>query len=623
MNHDPADNYLPIEAHGIIGDLETVALVATTGTIDFMCFPQYDSPTIFCSLLDPERGGSFELAPVLDGHTTRQLYMPDSNVLLTRFLSDEGVVEISDFMHCTHKRSDGVLIRRVKTVHGEIRYKMRCAPRFDYGRQRHHILVDKEDYRAYFDCRESTQPDLFLHSSVPLHEDDGDAVAEFVLPAGSTATFMLEIARPEAESPTRHPHYPVDAFKDTLNFWRDWVSRSNYQGRWRETVNRSALLLKLLVSRRYGSIIASPTFGLPESIGGVRNWDYRYTWIRDSSFTLYALMRLGYTDEAHAFMRWLEKRAGDSHTAYGGLQLMYGIDGRHQLTELELPHMRGYMESRPVRIGNGAYDQVQIDIYGELMDSVYLYDKFGGPVNYDLWKDLTRILNWVSKNWHLPDHGIWEVRGGDQEFLYTRVMNWVALDRGVRLAIKRSLPCPMQEWQAARDAIYQDIFDNFWNCDIKAFVQTKGSNVLDASCLVMPLVRFIGPRDPRWLSTLRAVEQHLLSDSLVYRYLPPGKKEKAEAAVNPLDGITGNEGTFSMCSFWYVECLSRSGDLQQARFLFEKMLGYSNHLGLFGEELGQRGEQLGNFPQAFTHLALISAAFDLDRRLDQSGAPRQ
>lgn len=572
--------YLPIENYGIVGDLETVALIAANGSIDFMCYPRFDSPTIFAGLLDNDKGGKFELGPVLSCSTTKQIYLPDSNVLLTRFLSDEGVAEISDFMHATAERSDGVLIRRVKTVHGEIRYKMRCAPRFDYARHEHHLLVDKEGYRAFFDCLDSAQPDLYLHSTVEMTDCDGDATAEFVLPAGHSATFMLEMARPDGQSPTQSPHYAIGAFKETLNYWRKWVRTSSYQGRWREIVNRSALVLKLLTSRRFGSIIASPTFGLPEEIGGVRNWDYRYTWIRDSSFTLYAFMRLGFTEETHAFMRWLEKRCEESDTDYGGLQLMYGIDGRHHLTEIELPHLEGYKNSQPVRIGNGAYSQTQLDIYGELMDSVYLYDKFGGSVNYDMWKNLTRILDWLTDNWQMPDHGIWEIRGGEKHFLFTRVMNWVALDRGVRLAMKRSLPAPLAKWSEARDKIYQDIFENFWNEELQAFTQSKGSNVMDAACLVMPLVRFIGPRDPRWLSTLRAVEENLLSDSLVYRYLPPGGKEKVEArlpnadtALNPLDGIPGGEGTFSMCSFWYVECLSRSGDLQQARFLFEKMLG--------------------------------------------------
>jgi GH15 family glucan-1,4-alpha-glucosidase len=614
-----SERYHPIENYGVIGDLETVALVGMHGSIDFMCFPRFDSPTIFAALLDADKGGSFDLGPVLNGSIKKQLYLPDSNVLLTRFLSDDGVAEISDFMHLSEKGADGVLVRRVKTVHGEIRYKMRCAPRFDYARRPHNLLVDRDGYRAYFDCIDSSQPDIYLHSSIKMKASGGDATAEFVLAAGETATFLMEMARPEAQSPTSSPHYAVNAFKDTLNYWRNWLSKSSYKGRWREVVNRSALVLKLLTSSRFGSIVASPTFGLPEQIGGVRNWDYRYTWIRDSSFTLYALMRLGYTDEAHAFMHWLEKRIEESDTHYGGLQLMYGIDGRHQLTEINLDHLEGYKNSKPVRIGNGAYSQTQLDIYGELMDSVYLYDRSGGSINYGMWKDITRILDWLVDNWHLPDHGIWEIRGGEREFLFTRVMNWVALDRGIRLARKRSLPAPVEKWKGARDAIYQDIFDNFWNDELQSFVQSKGSNVMDASCLVMPLVRFIGPQDPKWLSTMRAVEEHLLSDSMVYRYLPPGEKKHNEMHINPLDGITGTEGTFSMCSFWYVECLSRSGNLQQARFLFEKMLGYANHLGLFGEELGLKGEHLGNFPQAFTHLALISAAYDLDRRLDEAG----
>lgn len=618
MTASEDSRYYPIENYGIIGDLETVALVGMHGSIDFMCYPRFDSPTIFAAMLDADKGGRFHLGPELNHSTTKQLYLPDSNVLLTRFLSEEGVAEISDFMHLSEEGADGVLIRRVKTVHGDIKFKMQCAPRFDYSRREHTLLIDKDGYRAYFDCIDSTQPDLYVHSTVRMKQHEQDAVAEFTLRAGQSATFMLEMARPEHLSPTSSPHYPVRAFKETLNFWREWISRSNYQGRWRETVNRSALVLKLLTSKKFGSIVASATFGLPEQIGGVRNWDYRYTWIRDSSFTLYALMRLGYVEEAHAFMKWLECRCEESTTGEGGLQLMYGIDGRHKLTEIELDHFEGYMKSKPVRIGNAAYSQTQIDIYGELMDSVYLYDKFAGPVNHGLWQDLTRILNWLTENWHLPDHGIWEVRGGDREFLFTRVMNWVALDRGVRLATKRSLPAPLDKWRQARDAIYEDVFENFWDDKLQAFVQSKGSDVMDAACLIMPLVRFISPRDPRWLSTLRAVETHLLSDSLVYRYLPPGQKKHTEEHPNPLDGIPGSEGTFSMCSFWYVECLSRSGDLQQARFLFEKMLGYANHLGLFGEELGLRGQQLGNFPQAFTHLALISAAYDLDRRLNDA-----
>jgi GH15 family glucan-1,4-alpha-glucosidase len=435
--------------------------------------------------------------------------------------------------------------------------------------------------------------------------DHGDAKAEFTLRAGETASFVLEEVQAGKESPACSPENVVDAFKQTLNFWHQWVGRSKYQGRWREMVNRSAMTLKLLTSATHGSMVAAPTFGLPEDIGGVRNWDYRYTWIRDASFTVYGLMRLGYTGEAGAFMRWIEARCGELQPD-GALQLMYGMDGRHHLPEENLSHLEGYMKSAPVRIGNGAAGQLQLDIYGELMDSVYLYNKYGEPISYDFWSNLVRLINWVAQHWEQPDEGIWEVRGGRQEFLYSRVMCWVAVDRGIRLAQKRSFPAPLIEWHGVRDRIYKSIYENFWDPGLQAFVQFKGAKVLDAACLLMPLVKIISPNDPRWVKTLAAIERNLVQDSLVHRY------KTSEAAH---DGLPGSEGTFSMCSFWYVECLSRSGDLEKARFCFEKALGYANHLGLYAEEIGPLGTQLGNFPQAFTHLALISAAHDLEQRL--------
>jgi GH15 family glucan-1,4-alpha-glucosidase len=438
---------------------------------------------------------------------------------------------------------------------------------------------------------------------------DGMALAEFALGADASAWFVLEVVSAQAFSPSAQSDYPSEAFKQTVNFWRRWVAHNRYGGRWREMVNRSALTLKLLTSAEHGSMVAAPTFGLPEVIGGPRNWDYRYTWIRDSSFTLYGLMRLGYTEEAGAFMRWITARCRELE-ADGSLQIMYGLDGRHALPEEILPHLEGYMGSRPVRIGNAAFRNLQLDIYGELMDSVYLYDKYGSPIGYDTWSDIGRLTDWVSANWRQPDESIWEVRGGRQEFLYSRVMCWVAIDRAIRLARKRSFPAPLARWHDVRDTIYQDVFTRFWDPMRQAFMQHVGASTLDAAALLMPLVRFVSPTDPRWVSTLRAIERELVSDSLVYRY---------RFGDGFSDGLTGQEGTFSMCSFWYVECLSRMGDLQQARFFFEKMLGYANHLGLYGEELGPQAQHLGNFPQAFTHLALISAAFDLDRRLSAAG----
>jgi len=431
------------------------------------------------------------------------------------------------------------------------------------------------------------------------------------LKAGESALFVLEEAQPHTESPSSRSEYGPHAFVNTLNYWRNWISRSSYQGRWMEMVNRSALILKLLIYEPTGAIVAAPTFGLPEVIGGERNWDYRLTWIRDASFTLYALIRLGYTEEAAHFMRWIEERC-DELEPDGSLQLIYGIDGRHGPEEELLPDLEGYRASSPVRVGNAAYNQLQLDIYGELMDSVYLYDKYGDPISYDLWRNLVRLLSWVCRSWNQPDEGIWEVRGGRRHFLFSRVMCWVALDRGIRLARKRSFPAPLVKWMECRDSIYQDIFTNFWNAELKAFVQYRGADVVDASNLLMPLVRFISPVDPRWLSTLEAIEENLVYDSLVYRY---------RVGDGSFDGLVGEEGTFNMCSFWFVECLSRAGVLDKARFFFEKVLGYSNHLGLYSEELGNQGQHLGNFPQAFTHLALISSAYDLDRRLSGTAQP--
>ena len=595
--------YSPIENYALIGNMHTAALVGMNGSIDFMCLPHFDSPTIFAALLDDKKGGRFSIRPILEKVRQRQLYVPDTAVLLSRFLSEEGVAEVSDFMPMGAGIDSHALIRRAKTVRGEVRYEIRCAPRFNYARDTHQVEI--RDGEVLFKSESMT---LRLRTEVPLSvAEDGAVFGEFTLGTGQTAAFVLEEIG--TSSPSANPSFIPEAFKQTLDYWRNWVGRIHYQGRWRERVHRSAITLKLLTSGDYGSVVAAPTFGLPEEIGGERNWDYRYTWIRDASFTMYALMRLGCVDEAGAFMHWVEDRVSELNPD-GSLQIMYGIDGRKDLTESTLPHLEGYMGSSPVRIGNGAYDQFQMDIYGELMDSVYLFNKYGEPIHHDLWENLSRLTNWVVENWQRPDAGIWEVRGGQQEFTYSRLMAWVAVDRAIRLALKRSFPAPLDEWRAARNAIYRDIYTKFWDPDRATFVQHKGTKAVDASTLLMPLVRFISPTDPRWLSTIRAIEQDLVDDSLVYRY----KIEEAAA-----DGLVGMEGTFGITSFWYVEALGRTGDVDKARFIFEKLLGYANHVDLYAEELGPHGEHLGNFPQAFTHLALISAAFDLDRRLSSAG----
>ena len=608
MPHDA--RYLPIEDHGIIGDLHTVALVGLDGSIDFMCAPRFDSPSVFAALLDADRGGVFRIDARLGDARRKQLYLPDTNVLLTRTLSPDGVAEISDFMAVGETAGVRRLVRRVKAVRGDVRFALRCAPRFGYGAVPHRTVEDDGEGVAFTpdDPDRAGLAYLRLRGSVPLRVAEGDAVAEFTLEHEQTATFILEACSEAHAGPHATQRYAADAFKRTTNYWRKWIGRSTYRGRWRDEVNRSALVLRLLVSQEHGSLIAAPTFGLPESIGGVRNWDYRYTWVRDAAFTLYALIRLGLTDETGRFIHWIADRVGEEGDGVP-LQPLYGLDGAHHVPELELD-LEGYRGSRPVRVGNGAAEQLQMDIFGALMDSVYLYDKYAEPMSYDLWNTLTRVVDWVCEHWRRPDHGLWEIRQDQRPYLSSRVMCWVAVDRAIRLAQHRSLPAPLVRWLEVRNEIYRSVFTDFWSPRKKAFTQSPGSDVMDASCLLMPLLRFIGPSDPRWTSTMDAVRRDLVDDSLVRRYAVRGGKT---------DGFADEEGTFTICSFWYAECLSRGGDLQQARFVFEKALGYANHLGLYAEELGPSGEHLGNFPQAFTHLSLISAAYDIDRRLDSAG----
>ena len=598
-------HYLPIAEHGVIGDLHTVALVGTDGTIDWYCCPRFDSPSVFAAILDADHGGLFRISPDCEGWTSKQLYLPDTNVLITRFLMPDGVGEVQDFMppprtgEAAHRHR---MIRRVLGVRGRMRFVVDLAPRFDYARARHELALTP--HGALF-C--SAELELSLSTACPLEIiDGGDVRAGLELQAGETATFVLERAEPGAP-PVPYSDADIAAeFDATVDFWRRWLGRSRYSGRWREMVHRSALTLKLLTYAPTGAIVAAPTTSLPEQVGGARNWDYRYTWMRDAAFTLYGLLRLGFADEAGAFLNWLEGRFRHAAERESGpLQIMYGIDGRDDLLEEELSHLEGYMGSAPVRIGNGAATQLQLDIYGELMDAVYLANKGGLPIYHDGWMELTRTLEWLIDHWDQPDEGIWETRGGRHQYTYSRLMSWVAVERAIRIARQRGLPADIPHWSAVRDQIYEQIMQRGWHSARGAFVQHYDTDALDASLLLMPLCKFIAPTDPRWISTLDAITAELVSDSLVYRY---------NVGASP-DGVSGEEATFSMCSFWWVEALTRAGRLDQARLAFEKMLGYANHVGLYSEEIGPTGEQLGNFPQAFTHLALISAAYNLDRQL--------
>jgi GH15 family glucan-1,4-alpha-glucosidase len=595
--------YLPIEDHGIVGDLHTAALVGTDGTIDWLCLPAFDSPSVFCSILDDEKGGYFSLRPVEYVHS-QQLYLPDTNVLLTRFFSSGGMAETLDFMPIHSRMGERHrLVRNVRVIRGRMTFDVECRPAFDYARGEHSVFVGK--LGAVFASRSSYHPSLGLSTDVPLERRKEAAGAQFTLGEGERATFVLaEIEEGEGPAEALSGWDFEELLRGTLGHWRRWISRSTYEGQWREVVHRSALVLKLMTYNPTGALVAAPTMGLPERIGGERNWDYRYTWLRDAAFTLYSLISIGLEDEAGHFMDWLRDRC--SADMDGLLQPLYGIDGRADLSEVVLDHLSGYKNSRPVRLGNAAYRQVQLDLYGAILDAAYLYNKHSATLDYDLWQNLRRILGWLSANWQKPDHGIWEVRGGKRQFVSSKVMSWVALERAGRISRQRGLPAGDGHWMAERDMIYEEIMEQGWNWEKNSFVQYYGSDALDASLLLMPLMKFVGPTDPRWLATLDRIKEELTYDTLVDRY-----KQK-EAAP---DGLEGEEGSFSLCSFWLVECLTRAGRLGEARLALEKMFSYANHLGLYAEEIGPSGEALGNFPQALTHLALISAAVHLDRAL--------
>ncbi len=604
--------YPNISDHGLIGDLQTAALVSTDGTIDWFCVPRFDSPSVFASLLDEHRGGHFRIAPDQEC-ITKQLYFPDTAILITRFMTPDGVGEVLDFMPVADGQATDRhrLVRQVRVVRGTMRFVVDIQPRFDYGRKPHKMELSADGALFQADGMTLTlhlggAPGSSLRDQGVAVDRDGDGLrATVTLRAGQTGGVVLESM---GGMPRRVPPEELQRLTDdTVRFWQDWVSRSTYTGRWRETVARSAMTLKLMTYAPTGAPVAAPTTGLPEQAGGERNWDYRYTWIRDGSFSIYALLGLGYLEEAAAFGDWLKQRttesAGDGASP---LKIMYRVDGTSDLIEETLDHFEGWRGSRPVRIGNGAAGQLQLDIYGEAMDAIFLGDMHGVQIDHRGWTALAQMVDWLCEHWDQPDEGIWETRGGRQNFTYGRFQCWVALDRAIRLAARRARPANIDRWNSERDRIYQQVMDRGWKPQTGAFTQHYGTDVLDSSLLLMPLMGFVAPTDPMWLSTLDAMNRELVSDSLVYRYDP---------SASP-DGLRGQEGTFTLCTFWYVDALARSGRLDEARLTFEKMGTYANHLGLYSEEIGLTGEQLGNFPQAFSHLALISAAINLDYQLD-------
>ncbi len=624
---------LPISDHGLVGDLRTAALVGTDGTVSWFCPGRFDAPSVFASILDVERGGSWQLSPVDGSVRSQQFYFPDTAILATRFLTDDGVVEVHDFMpvlepdDADHRQR---LVRRVSAVRGRSVVRSRVSARPHYGR----VDPDVEEVDGSVVLSAPEHGDdpalrLGLSSTAALQVDGTDVVAEVTLEEGEHALFVLEVLPPDA-SP-RHLEADDDTdtstlFEATSQFWRSWIRQSSYTGRWRETVHRSAITLKLLTHEPSGAVIAAPTTSLPETIGGTRNWDYRYVWIRDAGFSLYALLRLGFTSEARAFTRWLSERLGeerDDAETLGPLRVLYDIDGSVPVEEHALDHLSGYADSRPVRVGNGAVDQLQLDIYGEIIDAVYLFDKYGPGISHDAWNDLRRVLDWVMEHWDDDDAGMWEIRGDVRPHTTSRLMCWVAVERMIRMARRRGLPGDLSAWARVRDEIHDRIMTRSWDPHHETFTMAEvdpdapptDAPVLDAGVLLMPMVKFCSPVDPRFLSTLAAVEQQLVADSLVFRYDVHAAPDGIDDTDVDGDGLHDGEGTFSLCSFWYVEALTRAGRLREAEVALEKMFTYTNHLGLYAEQIGATGDQLGNFPQAFTHLSLISAAINLDRAL--------
>ncbi|KAJ2018028.1 hypothetical protein GGI09_003817 [Coemansia sp. S100] len=710
--------YLPIDQYGLIGNLHTAALVGMDGSIDFMCWPEFDSPSVFCRILDKDKGGHFVITPENCDLTCKQQYLPFSNVLSTKFLSEEGVGSVTDYMHRPRpgSRSHGYmlpwLMRTVEVIRGELTFDLECFPAFDYARAKHTLEIQDAGHiekqhpsKHASEAEESIFQSVFMHwdlteenaesfvgaqravftpeqiehhdgmgftsnpadhvaqtavhpmdlrfvvgctgsGSCPLvrleptpHKSGlGDGVkSRFTLIEGQRVTFIMrttpeyvasELAKTgvgAAEidmyyvkyNPTLSMKFVERVLEDTLLYWLGWIRSCAYSGRWLENVERSALILKLLTYEPTGAVVAAVTFSLPEAIGDSgRNWDYRFTWVRDSAFTMYAFMRLGLNKEAKCYMNFVSKICRAKNPD-GGLQIMYTLRGGREMPELVLPHLEGYRGCAPVRIGNGAADHIQLDIYGELLDAVYLYNKYSNPLSYDEWVDVRALVDYVCDNYDQPDMGIWEVRGQRQNFTYSKIQCWVAVDRGLRLVEKRDLPCfTIDRWRRVRDTIYEEVMEKAWNSEHEYFAQSyENKDTLDAAVLAMPLVFFCDGTDPRFIKTMRRImlpphRGGLTANNLVFRY----------NAMETDDGLSGEEGAFSLCTFWLAEALARASKsnltmLYKAQVIMDEMIMYGNHVGLFSEEVDKSGKHLGNFPQAFTHIALISAAFNIDRAL--------
>ena len=593
------NNFTKINNYGFIGNLQTTALVSKQGDIDFMCFPNFDSPTVFATILDEDKGGCFSIEPLIENLEYNQFYITDTANLITRFSSKDGMGEICDTMVIDEKDHKFKLLRKITTTYGNVSYRVKCKPRFNHAEKRH-TASQKENEITF--CKDDKSI-LCLNSCQDLYIAMDDGFSEFTLSERESAYFILTDFHLSEEQQQNMSDFGEKYYEESNEYWRKWVSQCTYKGRWIETVIRSAITLKLLTSHKEGSIIAAPTFGLPEKIGGERNWDYRYTWIRDAAFAMYAFLKLGFKEEATSFFKWVEK-----YCFKDKMDLVYTYDGKTPPDERTLDHFNGYKNSKPVRVGNEAKNQTQLDIYGELIDAVYVYYLHDGPIKKDFWKNIKHHIEYVCEHWKDKDRGIWEIRGDKKEFLHSRLTCWVALDRGIKIAEGNNFEFPRKKWEEVREQIKHSIYTDFWNEEKQSFVQHKGTDELDASVLLMPILHFIDKHDEKWKKTLQAVERELKYDVLIYRY---------RAAETDTDGLEGEEGTFTMCSFWYIECLALGDRIEEAAENFARILGYGNSLRLFSEQISKSGEQVGNFPQALTHLALINACLELNKKMDR------
>ena len=586
-----------IEDYGMIGDLQTVALVSRHGCIDWLCVPRFDSGAIFAALLGDTENGHWTLQPAGDFRSRGRAYRGDTLVLDTDFETDTGAVRITDFMPPRGQTPD--LVRIVEGLGGSVDMRMELALRFDYGsiipwvRSLDGQLVGMAGPDA-----------VSLRTPVELEGRDLKTYAEFTVRQGERVPFVLTWYESNLRTPA-----PVDAeeaLAQTLDFWTDWSSACTMDGRWRDAVVRSLLTLKALTYAPTGGIVAAATTSLPEALGGVRNWDYRFCWLRDATLTLLAFLRAGYLDEARAWREWLLRAIAGSPT---DIQVLYGVAGERRLIELELPWLAGYEGSRPVRIGNGATDQLQLDVYGEVIDALHLARVKGLEASDDAWAIAAKQFDWLESGWREPDEGIWEVRGPRRHFTHSKVMSWVAFDRAVKTVEKLGRDGPVDRWRALRDEIRADVLANGFNRELGAFVQYYGSDRLDASLLLIPLVGFLPAHDERVVGTVAAIERDLMRDGFVERY-------RADVENVGVDGLPPGEGVFLPCSFWLVAVLAGQGRLEEAVELYERLLSLRNDLGLLSEEYDpESGRLVGNFPQAFTHLALVETAFTLRRRL--------